>query len=72
MSHPVQAIRAAGGISEANSDEKGFMKIHWMRAARTDKGVSAVGQVRWGLGLWRSSRPAWRREPCQRGALPCP
>lgn len=40
-----RAIAAAGGISEANADDAGFSKIHWMRAARTDKGVSAVGQV---------------------------
>ena len=39
------AIHAAGGISDANNDEKGFQKVHWMRSARTDKGVSAVGQV---------------------------
>lgn len=39
------AIHRAGGISEANADERGFQKVHWMRAARTDKGVSAVGQV---------------------------
>lgn len=40
-----RAIHQAGGISEANADEKGFQKIHWTRAARTDKGVSAIGQV---------------------------
>jgi tRNA pseudouridine38-40 synthase len=40
-----KAIHAAGGISDANADERGFQKIHWARAARTDKGVSAVGQV---------------------------
>lgn len=39
-----QAMHAAGGISDANADDMGFAKIHWMRAARTDKGVSAVGQ----------------------------
>lgn len=39
------AIHKAGGISEANADDRGFTKIHWNRAARTDKGVSAVGQV---------------------------
>jgi len=39
------AIHAAGGISDANNDERGFQKVHWMRSARTDKGVSAVGQV---------------------------
>ena len=37
------AIHKAGGISD---DNKGFFtKVHWMRAARTDKGVSAIGQV---------------------------
>lgn len=40
-----KAIYKAGGISDANSDEKGFQKIHWSRAARTDKGVSAMCQV---------------------------
>jgi tRNA pseudouridine38-40 synthase len=37
------AIVAAGGISESNADA--FQKVGWSRAARTDKGVSAVGQV---------------------------
>lgn len=37
------AIVAAGGISTANADA--FSKVGWSRAARTDKGVSAVGQV---------------------------
>ena len=37
------AIHAAGGISDSNKGD--FSKVHWMRAARTDKGVSAVGQV---------------------------
>lgn len=40
-----QAIHKAGGISDANADEEGYLKIHWSRAARTDKGVSAMGQV---------------------------
>ncbi|PRW60709.1 tRNA pseudouridine synthase mitochondrial-like [Chlorella sorokiniana] len=40
-----RALHAAGAISDANADEHGYMKLHWMRAARTDKGVSAVGQV---------------------------
>lgn len=40
-----KAIHNAGGISEANSDDQGFQKIHWSRAARTDKGVSAMCQV---------------------------
>lgn len=40
-----QAIHKAGGISDENSDEEGFLKIHWSRAARTDKGVSAMCQV---------------------------
>ncbi|KAL4427693.1 hypothetical protein ABPG75_001782 [Micractinium tetrahymenae] len=40
-----RALHQAGAISDANADENGFIKIHWMRAARTDKGVSAVGQV---------------------------
>lgn len=38
-----KAICKAGGISEANAES--FTKINWMRAARTDKGVSAVGQL---------------------------
>jgi tRNA U38,U39,U40 pseudouridine synthase TruA len=37
------AIVAAGLISQANADA--FSKVAWSRAARTDKGVSAVGQV---------------------------
>ena len=40
-----QAIYKAGGISDANSDDEGFRKVHWSRAARTDKGVSAMCQV---------------------------
>eukprot|EP00242_Pyramimonas_sp_CCMP2087_P004881 CAMPEP_0198214758 /NCGR_PEP_ID=MMETSP1445-20131203/43846_1 /TAXON_ID=36898 /ORGANISM="Pyramimonas sp., Strain CCMP2087" /LENGTH=452 /DNA_ID=CAMNT_0043890079 /DNA_START=163 /DNA_END=1521 /DNA_ORIENTATION=- len=38
-----KAIVKAGGISEANAGD--FTKVNWSRAARTDKGVSAVGQV---------------------------
>eukprot|EP00877_Chromochloris_zofingiensis_P006784 jgi/Chrzof1/2359/Cz11g12070.t1 len=38
-----QAFYKAGAISEHNAGS--FNKIHWMRAARTDKGVSAVCQV---------------------------
>lgn len=38
-----RALVAAGCISEANANS--FSKVHWMRAARTDKGVSAVCQV---------------------------
>jgi tRNA pseudouridine38-40 synthase len=37
-----KAIVAAGGISDLNAGD--FAKVQWMRAARTDKGVSAVGQ----------------------------
>ena len=37
------AIVKAGGISDANAGD--FGKVAWTRAARTDKGVSAVGQV---------------------------
>ncbi|OUS45186.1 tRNA pseudouridylate synthase [Ostreococcus tauri] len=37
------AIARAGGISDANAGD--FSKVQWTRAARTDKGVSAVGQV---------------------------
>eukprot|EP00850_Spirogloea_muscicola_P009509 SM000053S17466 [mRNA] locus=s53:514065:516429:- [translate_table: standard] len=37
------ALHAAGGISAANFGDP--RKVDWMRAARTDKGVSAVGQV---------------------------
>lgn len=40
-----RALHAAGAISDVNNDEHGYLKTHWMRAARTDKGVSAVGQV---------------------------
>jgi tRNA pseudouridine38-40 synthase len=32
----------AGGISQDNAGD--FTKVQWTRAARTDKGVSAVGQ----------------------------
>ena len=38
-----KAIVLAGGIAETNAGD--FGKVHWNRAARTDKGVSAVGQV---------------------------
>ena len=37
------ALVAAGLISQLNADA--FSKVAWSRAARTDKGVSAVGQV---------------------------
>jgi len=37
------ALVSAGLVSESNADA--FSKIAWSRAARTDKGVSAVGQV---------------------------
>ena len=37
-----RAIVAAGGISADNAGD--FSKVGWSRAARTDKGVSAVGQ----------------------------
>eukprot|EP00878_Enallax_costatus_P017892 GHUV01018804.1.p1 GENE.GHUV01018804.1~~GHUV01018804.1.p1 ORF type:complete len:472 (+),score=148.98 GHUV01018804.1:87-1418(+) len=37
------ALVKAGAISDKNAGS--FMKIHWMRAARTDKGVSAACQV---------------------------
>ena len=37
------ALVAAGLIAQANADA--FSKVAWSRAARTDKGVSAVGQV---------------------------
>ena len=37
------AIVKAGGIADSNAGD--FNKVHWNRAARTDKGVSAVGQV---------------------------
>lgn len=38
-----KALHLAGGISKDNFGT--LQKIHWMRSARTDKGVSAVGQV---------------------------
>uniref|UniRef100_A0A7S0WG01 Pseudouridine synthase I TruA alpha/beta domain-containing protein n=1 Tax=Pyramimonas obovata TaxID=1411642 RepID=A0A7S0WG01_9CHLO len=38
-----KAMVKAGGISECNADD--FKKVDWARAGRTDKGVSAVGQV---------------------------
>ena len=38
-----KAIVNAGGIAASNAGD--FNKVHWNRAARTDKGVSAVGQV---------------------------
>lgn len=38
-----KAMVAAGAISADNAGEP--RKVHWMRAARTDKGVSAIGQV---------------------------
>ena len=34
-----------------------WLQLHWMRAARTDKGVSAVGQVRWPAA--GSAGPHW-------------
>ena len=37
------AIVKAGGISEENQNKP--RNVKWMRAARTDKGVSACGQV---------------------------
>ena len=37
-----RAIVKAGGISQDNAGD--FTKVQWTRAARTDKGVSAVGQ----------------------------
>lgn len=41
-----QAMCKAGAISELNaSGEMAYQKIHWSRAARTDKGVSAICQV---------------------------
>lgn len=39
------ALHKAGAISDKNADDEGFQKIHWARAARTDKGVSAMCQV---------------------------
>lgn len=38
-----RALVAAGCIAHQNASS--FNKVHWMRAARTDKGVSAVCQV---------------------------
>lgn len=38
-----QALCRAGAVSQDNSDD--IKKISFMRAARTDKGVSAAGQV---------------------------
>ena len=38
-----KAIVNAGGIATSNAGD--FNKVHWNRAARTEKGVSAVGQV---------------------------
>ena len=41
-----QAMCKAGAISEKTAaEEKAFQKINWSRAARTDKGVSAICQV---------------------------
>jgi tRNA pseudouridine38-40 synthase len=40
-----EALHKSGAISDANADDSGFQKIHWARAARTDKGVSAMCQV---------------------------
>lgn len=40
-----EALHKSGAISDANADDTGFQKIHWARAARTDKGVSAMCQV---------------------------
>ena len=37
------ALHAAGGVSAHNLGD--LSKLSWSRAARTDKGVSAVGQV---------------------------
>jgi hypothetical protein len=37
------ALVAAGGISRDNADK--LTALRWSRAARTDKGVSALGQV---------------------------
>ncbi|KAK9813288.1 hypothetical protein WJX72_011914 [[Myrmecia] bisecta] len=37
------ALHKSGCISDENAAD--FNKVHWMRAARTDKGVSAIGQV---------------------------
>jgi hypothetical protein len=38
-----EAICRAGGVSKANSEA--LKKVGWARAARTDKGVHAVGQI---------------------------
>ena len=38
-----RALHAAGGVSAHNLGD--LSKLSWSRAARTDKGVSAVGQV---------------------------
>ncbi|CAL8468878.1 g8419 [Coccomyxa elongata] len=38
-----KAMNKAGAISNENAGE--FSKVHWNRAARTDKGVSAAGNV---------------------------
>lgn len=38
-----QAIVEAGGVSDQNAGS--FTKVSWSRSARTDKGVSALGQV---------------------------
>ena len=37
------AICRAGGVSQANSES--IKKVGWTRAARTDKGVHAIGQI---------------------------
>jgi tRNA pseudouridine38-40 synthase len=37
------ALVRAGGILPSNADD--FRVVRWTRAARTDKGVSAAGQV---------------------------
>lgn len=50
-----------------------LLQLHWMRAARTDKGVSAVGQVRQPAGKGASSwgcMRAWRRNAAARRAVP--
>ena len=39
-----KALFRAGAIAEGDLGD--MWKIDWMRAARTDKGVSAMGQVR--------------------------
>eukprot|EP01124_Arcella_intermedia_P022534 TRINITY_DN3380_c0_g1_i1.p1 TRINITY_DN3380_c0_g1~~TRINITY_DN3380_c0_g1_i1.p1 ORF type:complete len:440 (-),score=95.50 TRINITY_DN3380_c0_g1_i1:243-1532(-) len=38
-----EAVGKAGGVAECNSDS--FEKVHWQSCARTDKGVSAAGNV---------------------------